>query len=86
MNLSTNKASHHTPMEFGLAANGAGVAAGTFTKKAIGSMEGPGTPTYAVIGNIPTEATGGIEGTGINIVAVFSGSSSLQIYTCYCYY
>lgn len=69
LNLFTSRGSHHTPMEFGLAANGAGAAAGTFTKEAIGNMAGPGTLTYAAIGNIQAEATDGTGGIGISPLA-----------------
>jgi hypothetical protein len=63
----TSRGLHRTPTEFGLAVNGAGVAAGTFTKEAIGNTEGgPVMIMCVVIGNIPTAATGGTEGTGIS--------------------
>ena len=54
------------PMEFGLAVNMYGAAGTTFTRKAIGNMEGPGTLMCVVIGNIQTVAIDGTEGTGIS--------------------
>jgi hypothetical protein len=78
LSLYTNKAWPHMTAQFGSAANGSGMAAGTLTYAAIGTGGGKGTLMFGALGNIQTVVTGGIEVDGDRISRQFA-VGSLQL-------